>query len=135
MTYDGYSWCKIWFQIWPNPQKLQSRTTNVLQVWLCSWCTFDHARELKMGIKLNNDIWCNVQFDTKYDQSLQNSSQGPPMSSMYDIVLDALIIMPGVENLNTTHEWKNRLIQDVIFDIKDNSILQNSSQEPPTSSK
>ena len=28
--------CQIWCQRWPNALKLQSRTTNILQVWLCS---------------------------------------------------------------------------------------------------
>ena len=43
----------IWYQKWSKPLKLQSGTTNVLQVWLCSWWTFNNAR----GLKLNNDIW------------------------------------------------------------------------------
>ena len=40
-------------------------------------------------------VICDVKFDTKYDQILQNSSQEPSMSSKYDCVLDALIIMLG----------------------------------------
>ena len=33
------SWCQIWYQRWSNPPKIQSGIINVLQVWLCSWCT------------------------------------------------------------------------------------------------
>ena len=36
-----------------------------------------------------------VKFDTKYDQTLQNSSQEPSMSSKYDCVIDARLIMQG----------------------------------------
>ena len=51
------SWCKLWYQRRSNPPKLHSGTINVLQVWLCSWCTFNHARKLKIGMQHNNDIW------------------------------------------------------------------------------
>ena len=40
-------------------------------------------------------IICNVKFDTKDDQILQNASQGPSTSSKYDCILDALLIMIG----------------------------------------
>ena len=51
------SWCQIWYQGQSNPPKLQWGTINIFQVWLHSWCTFNHARELKMGIQLNKVIW------------------------------------------------------------------------------
>ena len=35
-----------------NPPKLKTGTINVLQVWLCSWYTYIHAGELKIGIQL-----------------------------------------------------------------------------------
>ena len=38
-------------------------------------------------------VICDVKFDTKGDQILQNSNQEPSMSSNYDCVLDALLIM------------------------------------------
>ena len=38
---------------------------------------------------------CDVKFDIKYDQILQNSSQEPSMSSKYDYVLDELLFMLG----------------------------------------
>ena len=57
MTYDDYFWCQIWYQIRHNPLKLQSGSIKVLQVWLCAWCTFNHARELKIGKQLIYDIW------------------------------------------------------------------------------
>ena len=56
MTYDGYLWCQIWYQIWPNHSKLQSGTINVLQLWLCFWWTFIHVREFNIRIQPNNDI-------------------------------------------------------------------------------
>ena len=37
----------------------------------------------------------DIKFDTKDDPILQNSSQELPMSSKYDYVLDALIIILG----------------------------------------
>ena len=86
MTYKGYLRYPIWYQIWPNPPILQSGTINILQVWLCSWCTFIHARELNISIQLNNDILVihDVEFDTKYNKILQNSSQKHLASSKYD---------------------------------------------------
>ena len=78
---------------------------------------------------------CDVKFDTKYDQIIQNSSQEPLMSSKYDCVLDAFIIMLGSWKFKYNSEWKIMLIHDVKFDIRDDPILQNSSQEPSTSYK
>ena len=40
-------------------------------------------------------IILDVQFDTKYDQMLQNSSQELSTCSLYDCVPDALVIMLG----------------------------------------
>ena len=37
----------------------------------------------------------DVKFDSKYDQILQNSNQVTSMSSKYDGVLDAVLIMLG----------------------------------------
>ena len=45
-----------------------------------------------------------VKFDTKYDQILQNYSQKPSMSSMYDCVLGALLIMLGSLNFEYSSE-------------------------------
>ena len=77
----------------------------------------------------------DVKFDTKDDPILQNSSQEPSTSSMYEGVLNRLIIILGSWNLFTTKEWQIMLIHDVTFDIRDNPTFQNSSQEPPRSSK
>ena len=98
MTKHVDSWCQIWYQRQSNPSKLLSGTINILQVWLCSWWTSIHARKLKIGIQLK--IWhmiviCDVKFDIKYDQILQNSIREPSMSSMYDCVLDELLFMLG----------------------------------------
>ena len=41
----------------------------------------------------------DVNFDTKDDPTLQNYIQEPPMSSKYDCVLDALLIMLGCSKL------------------------------------
>ena len=35
----------------------------------------------------------DVKFDSKYDQILQNLSQGPSMYPKYDCVLDELLFM------------------------------------------
>ena len=43
---------------WPKPPKLLSRTIKVIQLWLFSWYTFIHSRELKSGIQPRNDIFC-----------------------------------------------------------------------------
>ena len=57
LTYDGYSWCQIWYKIWPNPPTLQSGTINTLQVWMSSWWISIHARELKIVIQFKNGIF------------------------------------------------------------------------------
>ena len=60
------SWCQIWYQRWSNPPKLQSGTIIILQVWLCSWCIYNDARELKILIQVQNDklFWfrCNILY-------------------------------------------------------------------------
>ena len=38
-------------------------------------------------------VICDVKFDTKDDPVLKNSSQEPSMSSKYDCVLDAQIML------------------------------------------
>ena len=55
------------------------------------------------------------------------------MSSKYDCVLDALIIMLG----SCKFEYNTGMINyvDVKFDIRDDPILRNFSQEPSMSSK
>ena len=63
------------------------------------------------------------KFNIINDSILQKFSQEPSMSSTYDCVLDALIMMLGI------------LIHDVKFDNKDDPMLQNFGQEPQTSSK
>ena len=57
MTNYVDSWCQIWHHRWSKPLVLQSGTIIILHVWLCSWCTFNNARDLKIGIQWNNDIW------------------------------------------------------------------------------
>ena len=47
-------------------------------------------------------VICDVKFDTKYDQILQNSSQEPSTSSKYDCVLDELIFIIGSKKQDTT---------------------------------
>ena len=80
-------------------------------------------------------VICDVKFDTKYDQVLIKSSQEPPTSSKYDCVLDAFIIMLGGLKFEYFQEWQILLIHGVKFDIREDPILQNSSQEPSTSSE
>ena len=40
-------------------------------------------------------VICDVKFDTKDDEILQNSSQEPLMSSKYAYVIDVLLFMLG----------------------------------------
>ena len=62
---------------------------------------------------------CYVKVDTKYDQILQNSIQETSMSSKYDYVLNAFIIMLGsLKWQKTAQEWQIMLILNVKFDIK-----------------
>ena len=80
-------------------------------------------------------VICGVKCDTKDDPVLQNSSQEPPMSSKYDCVLDALIIMLGSWKL----AYNSRLAYyvdswcQIWYQRCPN--LQNSSQKPSISSK
>ena len=96
---DKLCWfrCEIWYQISFNPPKLQSETIKVLQVWLCSWCTFNHAREMKIWIQLRNDKLCWFMVSIFYQNNpiLRKSSQEPKRSIKYNCVLDALLIMLG----------------------------------------
>ena len=55
----------LWCQGWPCPPNPQSGTFIVLQVWTSrmggSWHTSNHARELKFGTHVKNDIeWWSV---------------------------------------------------------------------------
>ena len=70
---------------------------NIPQVWLCSWCTYNYARELKILIQLRmaNYVDHDVKFDIRDDPILQKSSQEPSPSSKYDYVLNALLIILG----------------------------------------
>ena len=79
-------------------------------------------------------VICDVQFDTKYDPVIQNLSQEPSMSSKYDCVLDAHIMM--------LERWKFEYnpgitiyMDDVKFDIRYDPTLQKSCQEQSLSSK
>ena len=110
MTYTCYLWCKILYQIWPNPPKLQSGSINVLQVWLCSWCTHNHARELKKieyNSGMTNYVNSGVKFYIGDNPNLYISSQEPPMSSKYDCVLDALLFMLGSWKLTYNLKMSN----------------------------
>ena len=77
MTYCGYLGCQIWYQRWLSPPKLQSETINVVRVWLCSWWTNNHAKELKIWINLKWQILFihGIKIDIRDDPILQNSSQ------------------------------------------------------------
>ena len=79
-------------------------------------------------------VICDVEFDTKYDPVIQNLSQEPSMSSKYDCVLDAHIMM--------LERWKFEYnsgitiyMDDVKFDIRYDPTLQKSCQEQSMSSK
>ena len=70
ITYYCDPWCQSWHQRWFNPPDLQSGTINVFQVWQCSWCTYIHARELKIGIQIKNFIlWWSMMSKTTEAQS------------------------------------------------------------------
>ena len=79
-----------------NPPILQSRTINVLQVWLCSWCTY-HSMELKFEYTsgMTNYVYSDVKFFIRDDPILQNPSQEPSTSSKCDCVLDNFLTMLG----------------------------------------
>ena len=68
-------------------------------------------------------VICDVKYDTKDSPFLQNSTQEPTMSSKYDCVLDALIILLGSWNFEYTSGMIIMLIYDEKFDIRDNPIL------------
>ena len=94
-TCGAHLWCKNWYQKWPDSPNLQSGTINILRVWWRSWCNYNHARELKISIKLKWHIILihDIKFDTKDDPILQNSSKEPSMSSKHDCLLGTLIFM------------------------------------------
>ena len=73
MKYYGYLWCQIWYQIWPNSSKLQWDIINVLKVWLCFWCTYNQARELKIWIQVRNDKWCRFIMSNLISATIQSS--------------------------------------------------------------
>ena len=64
---------KIWYQWWSNPPKLQPGTINILQVLLCSWCTYNHAREMKIWIQLRNDKVCLCMMSNLVSEMIQFS--------------------------------------------------------------
>ena len=66
-------WCQIGYQKWSSPTKLQSGTIYVLQVCLCSWCTYNHARELKIWIQLRNDKLCWFMMSNFVPEIIQSS--------------------------------------------------------------
>ena len=65
--------CQIWHHRCVIPPDLYSGNINVLQVWLCSWHTSIHARELKIGIKIKNYIL--VIHDVKNDRGPKGKFQ------------------------------------------------------------
>ena len=89
MTYYGYLWCQIWYQIWPNPPKLQSGMINVLQVWKCYWWTYNHARELKIWLQPRNDKLCWFMMSILISKTIKSSKtpvwnhQGPPSMTAF----------------------------------------------------
>ena len=84
-----YVLSQIWYQRWPSPPKLQSGAISVLQVWLCSWYTFNRARDLKIGIQLNKDIWWLFVMPklipniTKSSKTPVRNHQYPPNMTMF----------------------------------------------------
>ena len=89
ITYRVDSPCKIWYQRWPSPPKFQSGTISILQVWLCPWYTFNHARDLKIGIQLNNDTWWLFMMSNKIPNMTKSSKppvrnhQHPPSMTVF----------------------------------------------------
>ena len=73
MTNNVDSWCKIWYQRQSNPRIHQPGTINVLQVCLCSWSTYNHARELKIWIQLKNEYICWFRLSTLVSNMFQSS--------------------------------------------------------------
>ena len=68
---------------------MSSRYDCVLDILLNMCWKFEY--NLGMQIMLIR----NLKFDVRDDPILQNSSQEPSMSSNYDCILDALLIMLG----------------------------------------
>ena len=89
MIYGGYLWYQIGYQIWPNPPKLQLGSINILQVWLCSWCTYNHAGELKIRIQLWNGKLCLFMMSnlipnmTKSSKNAVRNNQCPPSVTVF----------------------------------------------------
>ena len=81
--------CQIRYQIWPNPLKLQPGTINILVVWLCSWCTYNHDREQTIWIQLRNDKLCWVMMSNLISEMIQSSKtpvrnhQRPPSMTVF----------------------------------------------------
>ena len=116
IPYDCYLWCQMWYQKWQNYLKLQSETINALQVWLCSWRTFNHARKLNMGIQLNNDIWWLFVMSnmipkmTKSSKTAARNHQCPPsmtvfLTHFYSWSPD---IVPQISQNFTTLSWTSK---------------------------
>ena len=86
------SWCQIWYQRWSNPPKLMSGAISILQVWLCSWCTFNHDRDMKIGIKLMNDkiywfIMSHFILDTiKSSKTPVRNHPRPPSMTVFSML-------------------------------------------------
>ena len=79
MLYYDDSWCQILYQRWSNPLKLQLGSIIVLQVWLSSWCIFNHARELKYVynsiMTYDGYLWCQVWYQRcPYPPKLQSGT-------------------------------------------------------------
>ena len=83
------SWCQLLYHRWSNPPKLQSGTNKVLQVWLSLKWTFNHDRELKIDILLNNDIlWLYVMSNlipnmTQSSKTSVKNHQCPPSMTVF----------------------------------------------------
>ena len=111
-----WAWCQIWYQRWPNPPKPQSGTINILQVWMCSWCTYNHARELKFGIHLKNDIvcWCmmsNLILNmSKSPQTPVRNFQCPPSKTVFLTHLILMLVwrkdLSKIVSMLCSYQWK-----------------------------
>ena len=105
--------------------KTPVRNHQHLQVWLCSWWTSIHARELEIGVQLKNDIllWSMV---SNFTPEKTQSSRSPVRNYQHP---------PSIAVLLMKTRMTYNVIHDVKFDTKDDSILQISSQELSMSSK
>ena len=72
MTNYVNSWCQIYYQRWSNIPKFESGTINILQVWLWSWCNYNHSSELKIWIQLRNDKICLFMMSNLILQTIQS---------------------------------------------------------------